>query len=135
MRLEEEVGERCVRARQRHVPVELALQHDVPHQRVAVGVQAAARHAPEDVAGLDPRAVDDAVALDGADDEPGDVVVAECVHAGHLRGLAADQRAAGVAARRGDAVDHLGEVLGHQLAGGVVVEEEERLARRSRGCR
>ena len=66
-------------------------------------------------------------AVDGADDEAGDVVVAERVHARHLRSLAADQRAAGIAARLGDALDELGEVLGHELAGGVVVEEEERL--------
>ena len=66
-------------------------------------------------------------ALDGADDEARDVVVAERVHARHLGGLAADQRAARGAAGLGDALDELGQVLGHELAGGVVVEEEERL--------
>ena len=44
-------------------------------------------------------------ALDGADREAGEVVVAAVVHARHLGRLAADQRAAGLAAALGDAGD------------------------------
>ena len=90
-------------------------------------MQPAARERVELVAGLHTAAVDDLVALDGADDEAGDVVVAERVDARHLRGLAADERAARRAAGLGDALDELGELLGDELAGRVVVEEEERL--------
>ena len=49
------------------------------------------------------------------------------VHAGHLGGLAADQRAAGLAAALGDALDDRGAGLGIELAAGEVVEEEQRL--------
>ena len=45
----------------------------------------------------------DLVALDDADAEAGQVVVAVGVHARHLGGLAADQRAAGLPAALGDA--------------------------------
>jgi hypothetical protein len=77
-----------------------------------------------------PRAVDDAVAFHHTDAEAGEVVVVTVVHAGHLRGLAADQRCAGELAAFGDAAHH---GLGHvdaQLAGGVVIEEEQRLGAR-----
>ena len=66
-------------------------------------------------------------AVDRADDEARDVVVAKRVDARHLRGLAADQRAPGAAAGLGDALDELGQLLRYELAGGVVVEEEERV--------
>ena len=72
-------------------------------------------------------AVDDRVLLDDADAEAGQVVVAGGIHAGHLRGLAADQRRAGLHAALDDAFDdRLGDVDA-ELAGGVVVEEEQRL--------
>ena len=51
-------------------------------------------------------AVDDPALLDHADAEAGEVVFALGVHAGHLGGLAADQRAAGLLAALGDAADH-----------------------------
>ena len=63
-------------------------------QRVAVGVQAGGGQADEHVAGLDVCAGDELVAIDGADDEAGQVVFAVGVEAGHLRGFAADERAA-----------------------------------------
>ncbi len=72
-------------------------------------------------------AVDDALALDDTDAEAGEVVVIARVHPGHFRGLAADQRAARLDAALGDAGD---DALGHvdgQLAGRVIVEEEQRL--------
>ena len=83
---------------------------------------------PDDgVAGAYARAVDDPLALDDADAEAGEVVVVARVHAGHFRRLAADQRAARLDAALGDAGD---DALGHvdgQLAGRVIVEEEQRL--------
>ena len=62
-----------------------------------------------------------------ADGEAGEVVFAGRVHAGHLGGLAADQRAAGLFAARGDALDHVGGGVDVELAAGEVVEEEQRL--------
>ena len=66
-------------------------------------------------------------ALDRADAEAGEVVIALGIHAGHLRRLAADQRAAGLAAAFGDRRDHrLGDVV-VELPGRVIIEEEQRL--------
>ena len=72
-------------------------------------------------------AVDDLVLLDETDAEAGEVVVLARVHAGHLRRLAADQRAAGLQAAFDDALDHALGRVDVELAGGVVVEEEQRL--------
>jgi len=72
-------------------------------------------------------AVDDLALLHHADAEAGQVVVLAFVHAGHLGGLAADQRAAGQFAAGADAGDHGGGHVDVELAGGVVVEEEQRL--------
>src|SRR3546814_6418674 len=49
------------------------------------------------------------------------------VHVWHLRGLAADQRAAGQLAAFRDAADHGHGGVDIELAGGEVVEEEQRL--------
>jgi hypothetical protein len=76
--------------------------------------------------GPDRRTVDDPILLDHPDREPGQVVLADRVHPGHLGGLAADQRAAGDLAAQRDAADHLGRDLDVELAAGVVVEEEQR---------
>ena len=66
-------------------------------------------------------------ALGGADRESGKVIVAVAVHAGHLRGLAADQRAAGQPATGGDAGDDGRALLGVELSRREIVEEEQRL--------
>ena len=62
-----------------------------------------------------------------ADDEAGDVVLAVGVEARHLRGLAAEQRAAVLAARAREPVDDLDGDVGIEAPGREVVEEEERL--------
>ena len=85
------------------------------------------RQADQHVAGRDAAPVDQPVALDAADDEAGDVVFAVGVEAGHLRGLAAEQRAAVLAARAREALDDLDGDVGVEAAGREVVEEEERL--------
>ena len=74
-----------------------------------------------------PGTIDDRVLLHHADAEAGEIVVRAVVHAGHLGGLPADQRRAGLHAALDDPAHHgLGD--GHlELAGGVVVEEEQRL--------
>ncbi len=71
--------------------------------------------------------IDDAVALDDAHAESGEVVVALRVHAGHFRGLAADQRAARQDAALGDAGDDAFRDVHREASGRVVVEEEEGL--------
>src|SRR5687767_3809082 len=80
---------------------------DLADERVAVGVRAARGEAEDGVAGGDRAAVDDARLLHHADAEAGEVVLALGVHAGHLGGLAAEQRAAGELAAARDALDHL----------------------------
>ena len=88
----------------------------------------AARGQPQhDIARRDVGARQQAVALGGADGEAGEVVVAVGIHAGHLRRLAADQRAARAAAALGDAGDDAASHVDLEPAGGVVVEEEQRL--------
>ena len=67
------------------------------------------------------------VPLDGADGEAGEIVVGRGVHAGHFGRLAADQRAAGLPAAFGDAGDDRARRGGVELAGGEIVEEEQRL--------
>ena len=72
------------------------------------------------------RAVDDQVFLDDADAEAGQVIIVAFVHARHFRRLAADQRAAGLQAAFDDALDHaLGDV-DVELAGGVIIQKEQR---------
>ncbi len=68
-----------------------------------------------------------AVALDRADREAGQIVFAVAVHARHLGGLAAHQGRARQLAAVGDAGDHALGDLQVQLAGGEVVEEQQRL--------
>jgi hypothetical protein len=71
--------------------------------------------------------LDDPVALDHADAEAGQVIVVVGVHAGHLGGLAAAQRATGELAAPGDPTDHRRRAVDVEAAAGVVVEEEQRL--------
>ena len=67
----------------------------------AVRMDPRAGESEDDVAGGDARAGEDAGALDRADAEAREVIIARRVHAGHFGGLAPDQRAArGAAALR-----------------------------------
>ena len=70
---------------------------------------------------------DQLVALDHADGEADQVELAGLHGARVLGHLAADQRAAGLAAALGHALDELLDVVGVEPADGDVVEEEERL--------
>ncbi len=100
---------------------------DLARQRVAVGVKPRARQPDEHVALFHLGSIEDDLAVDHADDETGEIVVAVTVETGHLGGLAAEQRAAGSPAGLGDALDHLGEHVGIEHARGEVVQEEQRL--------
>ena len=66
-------------------------------------------------------------ALGRADREAREVVVVAVIHAGHFRGLAADQRATCLAAAFGDAADDRRALVRIELAGREIVEEEQRL--------
>jgi len=92
-------------------------------------VQAVGGQADEDVANLDVLTGDDVGAVDAADDGACQVVFAVGIEAGHLGGLAADEGAAVGAAGLGEPADdglNRLAVLLPELAGGEVVEEEER---------
>ena len=83
--------------------------------------------ADEHVAALHVLTGDEAVALGDADREADEVELARLHGARVLGHLAADQRAAGLPAAVGDALDELLDVVGVELADRDVVEEEERL--------
>ena len=137
MRLEQRLADRSSQAPGRATSTSQArdVEHDPPRQRIAVGVQPGGRQADEHVARRDRSAVDQPLARDGADDEAGDVVFAVGVEARHLRRLAAEERAAVLAARARQALDDLHGHVRLEPAGREVVEEEQRLARPGRGCR
>ena len=73
-------------------------------------------------------AVEDAIALGGADRETGEVVFARRIHARHLRRLAADQRAARVAAGLRDAFQHRLGDPGFEFARREIIEKKQRLS-------
>ena len=103
------------------------VEEHAARQRIAVGVQTGRRQADQHIARHDASGHRSMrLAIDDADDEAGDVVFAVGVEAGHLRGLAADQRAAVLAAAARDAGDDLLGDVGRQPAGRQVVEEEQR---------
>ena len=74
-----------------------------------------------------PRAVEHLRPLDQADDEADELVVPRLVEAGHLGGLAAEQRAAVLPAAGGDAATTAPPSSRLEHAGRQVVQEEERL--------
>ena len=111
----------------RRVPGEARPLDDAADQRKAVGVQARRGEAQHDVSLGDVGRRKQPAALDRADGEAGEIVVAAGVHARHLRGLAADQGAAGLPAALGDAGDDRRALIGIEPAGGEIVEEEQRL--------
>ena len=80
------------------------------------------------VAGLDIGPRQNVFARDGADGKSGKVVIAALIDARHFRRLAADQRAARLAARRRDARHHRGADRRIELAAGEIVEKEQRLS-------
>ena len=100
---------------------------ELANQRVAVRMRAARGEAEHYIAGPHPLAIQNGFLLDHADAEAGEVVIVAVVHARHLRRLTAHQRTAGLDAAFDDAGDHALRDIDHQLAGGVIIEEEQRL--------
>jgi hypothetical protein len=90
-------------------------------------MEARGRDSDQHIAGGDAAAVDQALARHGTDDEARDVVLAVSVESGHFGGLAAEQRAAVLAARTRETLDDLHRDVGIQPAGREIVEEEQRL--------
>ena len=85
------------------------------------------RETDQSIARHDRPPIDDALAVDNADDEAGEVVFAVGVEARHLRGLTAQKRAAVLTAPTRDARDHLLDHQRRQPSGRQVIEEEQRL--------
>ena len=85
-----------------------AERDDLADQRKAVGMHAGRRQAEQTIARRDVRPRQQLAALDRADGEAGEIVIAPRVKARHLGGLAADQRRAGLDAALRDALDDLG---------------------------
>ena len=77
--------------------------------------------------GVDIAARQQRAALGRADGKAGEIVVARRVKARHFRRLAADQRRAGLPAALGDAGDDGARHREIELAGGEIIEEEQRL--------
>jgi hypothetical protein len=90
-------------------------KQELAGQRIAVGVQAGGGQSDEHVAGLDADAGNHFVAIDGADDEAGQVVFAFGIEAGHLGGFAADEGAAVGLAGFGQTGDHASVTSGSSL--------------------
>ena len=98
---------------------------DLADQRVTVGVRARRWQGEQGITGSNPGAVDDFGLLYNANAETGQVVVFAFVHARHFSGFAAYQRAAGQFTASADTGNHLGRGFYVELAGGVVIEEEQ----------
>ena len=90
-------------------------------------MQAGRRQSEQGVARLDIFAGEELLAVDGADDEAGQIILAWRVKTGHFRGFPADERAAGFAAGAAHAFHELLDHWRLELAHGQVVEEKERL--------
>src|SRR6185503_5214235 len=98
--------------------------HDLADQGKTVRMRAARSEAEKRVAGLDRAAVDDALALDHADGEAGEVVLVLRKGIRMLGGLAADEGAARSLAAARDSLHHLGGDAQVEALADVVVEEE-----------
>ncbi len=113
--------------RQEQVRVERPVADDATDEREPVRVKTCGGEADDDVAGLDPRAVDQLGPAHDTDDGPAEVELLGAVDAGQLRRLASEDRAACRPAHVGGTLDELRDVLGVDPARRDVVEEEERL--------
>jgi hypothetical protein len=101
-------------------------KEELAGERVTIGVQAGGGQSDEDVAGFNGFSGDHLVAVHGTDDEAGEVIFSIGVEAGHLRGFTADEGAAVGFAGFGEAGDNGFDDGGVELAGGEVIQEEQR---------
>src|SRR4051794_32208952 len=90
-------------------------------------MQTAGGKAQHDITYDDIRPWQQARSFGDANSEAGQVVFAWCVEPGKLSRLATDQRAARLHASFSDAFDDLCGLIDVELAGGKVIQEEERL--------
>ncbi len=79
------------------------------------------------IAGCDILSRQQCTALGGADCKAREVIIAVLVEAGHLCGLAADQRTAGLPAAFGDAGNDRRGSFRIELAAGEIIQKEQRL--------
>ena len=94
----------------RHEAVDLQtelVKDDASRQRVAVGVQSSRRQPNQSISGFDVVPVNQPLAIDGPDDEPGEIVFAWLIETRHLSGLAADERTSVLGACAPHSADHL----------------------------
>ena len=106
---------------------------DLAHQREAVGVDARGGQRQNDIAGLHGVVVQDLFFVHNAHGETGQIVLLlrhRCP--GMLGGLAAHQRAIGLHAALGHALDDLSDLFRDVAAAGDVIQEDQRLCTRSR---
>jgi hypothetical protein len=94
-------------------------------ERVAIRMRAGGAQAEKQVTGLQVRAREEGGAVNDAHDRSGHVKFSRQVHAGHLCGLAAEQRAPGLAACGGDPAHHCDDHLGVKSGTCNVVEKKE----------
>lgn len=93
-------------------------------------MQTAGGEADQRVAGLYASAEERVVALDGADGEAGEVVIALPVQARHFRRFAADEGASGDLAAPCDAGDDVARMRRIEPGGGEIVEKHQGLGAR-----
>src|SRR5262249_26647645 len=112
-RLQELVGDRPAQLRDERLGGQAGvLEGDPAGQAVAVGVEARAGQADAPVPRADLGSGQDMPALDDAEAEPGQVVLAGLIELGQDRRLAADQGALGLDAAVADPLDDLGGQVG-----------------------
>ena len=128
-RLHQSLGQGPVAGEGRVIaPCQPGLLDHLADQGIAVGVRTRGGQADDDVAcRLTVQIRQGVAALDGAEREARQIIVAALIHAGHLGGLAADEGAAGLTATLRDSGDDALGGVDLELAGGVVVEEQQRL--------
>mgnify|MGYP002416089685 CR=1 FL=1 len=100
---------------------------DLAHQREAVGVDARGGQRQNDITGLHGVVVQDLFFVHNAHGETGQIVLLLRHHARVLGGLAAHQRAIGLHAALGHALDDLCDLFRDVAAAGDVIQEDQRL--------
>ena len=127
-RREQRLGQRfAVGERRGRIPGEPFFFDQLSHKAVAVGMHARRRQPDQHVARDNVGAWQNLVALDGADAEAREIIVGIAVQARHFRRLAADQRAAALAATLRDTGNDAAGVVDVEFSGGEIVEKEQRL--------
>src|SRR5689334_18392640 len=82
----------------------------------------------DDITGGDARSGEHIVTLHRADAEARKVIIAERVHARHLRRLTPDESATGLPAALGNRRNHGGRNLTVQFSRRIIIEEKQRLS-------